>query len=118
MAVRSTPYQRAGARCLGALRGSTLRVMSHREPEKRMRRAICFAAILVAALAAPGAQGRSATLILLNGRLWTENPRQPEAEAIAIEGNQILSVGSSAAIRKLAGPDCRIIDLGGRRAVP
>lgn len=83
-----------------------------------MRSAICFAALLIAALTANTAQGRSATLVMLNGKIWTENPRQPEAEALAIEGNQILSVGSSAAMRKLAGPDCKIIDLGGRRVVP
>lgn len=81
-------------------------------------RAFGYAAILIAALAANTAQGQSATLILVNGRVWTENPKQPEAQALAIDGNRILSVGSSAAIRKLAGPDCRIIDLGGRRAVP
>jgi predicted amidohydrolase YtcJ len=62
--------------------------------------------------------GRPATLILLNGRIWTENPQQPEAEAIAIDGNLIMSVGTSAAIRKLAGPDCKVIDLGGRRVLP
>ncbi|HEY6923577.1 MAG TPA: amidohydrolase family protein, partial [Steroidobacteraceae bacterium] len=83
-----------------------------------MRSAIRFAVILVAALTAHGAQGRSATLILLNGKIWTENPAQPEAQALAIEGNQILAVGSSAAIRTLAGPDCKLIDLGGRRVVP
>lgn len=83
-----------------------------------MRSAICLAAVLAAALAANIAHGRSATLILLNGRIWTENPRQPEAEALAIEGNEILAVGSEPDIRKLAGPDCRIVDLGGRRVVP
>jgi predicted amidohydrolase YtcJ len=60
----------------------------------------------------------TATLILLNGRIWTENPRQPEAEAVALEGQHILAVGPSPAIRKLAGPNCKIIDLQGRRAVP
>ena len=83
-----------------------------------MRSGIWFAVMLVTALTANTAQGRTATLILLNGKIWTENPRQPEAQALAIEGNQILSVGSSQAIRKLAGPDCKIIDLGGRRVVP
>lgn len=83
-----------------------------------MRSAICFAVLLIAALTANTAQARSATLVMLNGRIWTENPRQPEAEALAVEGNQILSVGSSAAMRKLAAPDCKIIDLGGRRVVP
>jgi len=60
----------------------------------------------------------SPSLILLNGKIWTENPRQPEAEALAIEGRYILAVGSADAVRKLAGPETRIIDLHGRRVVP
>ena len=83
-----------------------------------MRGAFFFVGIMFAALVASAAPARSATLILLNGRIWTENPRQPESEAIAIDGNLIVSVGSSAAIRSLAGPDCKVIDLGGRRVVP
>ncbi len=83
-----------------------------------MRTLLCFAVLLLAVLNANDARSRSATLILLNGRIWTENPRQPESAAIAIDGNVILSVGPSAQIRKLAGPDCRIVDLGGRRVVP
>jgi predicted amidohydrolase YtcJ len=83
-----------------------------------MRSVLCYAVVLLAALAANAAQGRSATLILRNGRIWTENPQQPEAEAVAIDGNLIMAVGSSATISKLAGPDCKVIDLGGRRVVP
>jgi predicted amidohydrolase YtcJ len=78
----------------------------------------CCAVVALAALVANSAQSRSATLILLNGKIWTENPRQPESEAVGIEGNLVMSVGPSASIRKLAGPDCKIIDLGGRRVVP
>jgi predicted amidohydrolase YtcJ len=57
-------------------------------------------------------------LILVHGKIWTENPRQPEAEAVAIQGNRIVEVGDSSSIQKLAGPKTRIIDLGGRRVVP
>ena len=64
------------------------------------------------------ARAQTATLILLNGRVWTENPHLPESEAIAIHGPRILAVGRSADIRKLAGPNCRIIDLQGRRVAP
>lgn len=60
----------------------------------------------------------SATLVLLNGKVWTENPRAPEAEAIAVAGSRILDVGSSERIRTLAGPGCRVVDLQGRRVVP
>jgi hypothetical protein len=74
--------------------------------------------MLLAALIANSAQGQSATLILVNGKIWTENPKQPESEAIAMEGNRILALGPSANIRKLAAPNCQVIDLGGRRVVP
>jgi predicted amidohydrolase YtcJ len=79
---------------------------------------LCCVVVLLAGLGANTAQGNSATLILLNGRIWTENPRQPETQAVAIEGNRILAVGASAAMRTLGGPGCRIIDLEGRRVVP
>lgn len=83
-----------------------------------MRGMLCLAVALLSLSGPNAAQSRAATLILLNGKVWTENPRQPESEAVAVEGNLILAVGTSAAMRKLAGPDCRIIDLAGRRVVP
>jgi len=83
-----------------------------------VRRVFLYTVLLLTALAANAAPSGTATLILLNGRVWTENPKQPEAEAIAIDGQHILAVGSSADIRQLAGPRCRTIDLNGRRVVP
>lgn len=74
--------------------------------------------LLAAGLYAGSAAGQSSTLVLLNGKVWTENPKQPEAEALAIEGQRILAVGSTAAMRALAGPKCRIVDLERRRVVP
>ncbi len=60
----------------------------------------------------------SASLILYNGRIWTGNPQQPEAEAVATFGDRFLAVGTSAEIEALAGPETRRIDLGGRRVLP
>jgi predicted amidohydrolase YtcJ len=57
-------------------------------------------------------------LVALHGKVWTENPRQPEAEAFAVTGHRIAAVGSDAEIAKLAGPGTRVIDLQGRRVVP
>ena len=45
------------------------------------------------------------------------DPAQPEAEAIAINGDRIVAVGSTAEIRALAGTTTPI-DLGGRFVVP
>jgi predicted amidohydrolase YtcJ len=59
-----------------------------------------------------------ADLLLLNGKIWTGNNKQPEAEALAILGNRIVAVGTTAQIRKLAGANTRIIDLKSRRVVP
>jgi predicted amidohydrolase YtcJ len=64
------------------------------------------------------ASAKEATLILVNGKVWTENPAQPVAQAVALGDSTILSVGGNAEIRKFAGPDTRVIDLGGRLVVP
>jgi predicted amidohydrolase YtcJ len=59
-----------------------------------------------------------ADLILTNGKIWTVNAAQPQAEAVACIGSRIVAVGSSADIRKWAGPKTQVIDLGGKLAVP
>lgn len=59
-----------------------------------------------------------ADLVLVHGKVWTENPKQPEVEAVAIQGNRIAEVGDSESILKLAGPKTKVVDLKGRRVVP
>ena len=56
-------------------------------------------------------------LLLVNAKVWTDNPQQPEAEAIAIRGNRIEAVGSTAEILKQKSPDARVLDLHGRRVI-
>jgi hypothetical protein len=64
------------------------------------------------------AYSKEASLILVNGKVWTENPALPIAHAVALDGNKILAVGDDASIRKLAGPDTKVIDLRGRLLLP
>jgi predicted amidohydrolase YtcJ len=59
-----------------------------------------------------------ADLLLVNGKVWTVNPKQPEAEAVAVAHGRIIAVGSSADLRPLAGPKTRLIDLQGKRVLP
>src|ERR1700687_2122628 len=75
-----------------------------------------FVPILLLAVAAV-AQSQ-ASLILIHGKIWTENPKQPEAEAVAITGNRIIAVGDSATILKLSGPHTKVVELHGRRVAP
>ena len=61
---------------------------------------------------------QKADIIFVNGSVWTVNSIKPRAEAVAVLGDRILSVGSNAEIRKLSGPATRAIDLKGRLVVP
>jgi predicted amidohydrolase YtcJ len=74
--------------------------------------------LVLLAFGCGAAHAQGASLILLNGKIWTENPAQPQAEAIALSGGRVAAVGTSAEIRRLAGPDSQVIDLKGRRVVP
>ncbi|HKY99027.1 MAG TPA: amidohydrolase, partial [Gemmatimonadaceae bacterium] len=60
------------------------------------------------------------TLAIVNARVWTANPRQPWATGIAVSGDRILTVGSSAEIAKLAraNASARVIDAHGGMVVP
>ena len=60
----------------------------------------------------------SASLVLLNGRIWTVNDRQPRAEAVACLGSRIVAVGSSGEIRKWIGAGTEVIELGGKLVLP
>src|SRR5215510_3191312 len=59
-----------------------------------------------------------ADLVLVNGKIWTVDDRRPEVEAVAVLGNRIVAVGSTAEIRKWAGANTKVIDLQGRRVTP
>lgn len=60
----------------------------------------------------------TADLIVTHARIWTGNPAQPEAEAIAIVGDRIVETGSSKEIDAWRGPATRVIDAGGKRIAP
>lgn len=57
-------------------------------------------------------------LILIKGKVFTADSLNPFAEALAIRGDRILAVGTTISIQKLAGPQTKTIDLGGRTVIP
>jgi predicted amidohydrolase YtcJ len=73
--------------------------------------------LLLASLRMAAAQP-SASLVLLNGKIWTVNDRQPRAEAVACVGSRIVAVGSNDEIRKWIGAGTAVIDLGGKLVLP
>ncbi len=56
--------------------------------------------------------------ILTFNRIWTGNPDNPWAEAIAARNGEILALGNRKEIRELAGPNTRMIDQPDAFAVP
>ncbi len=73
--------------------------------------------LLLASLRVAGAQP-AANLVLLNGKIWTVNDRQPRAEAVACLGSRIVAVGSNGEIRKWIGAGTEAIDMGGKLVLP
>jgi len=73
--------------------------------------------LLMAGLGIADAQP-SASLVLLNGKIWTVNDAQPRAEAVACLGGRIVAVGSNGEIRKWIGAGTEVIDLGGKLVLP
>lgn len=73
---------------------------------------ICLAAaVSCAGAAAPD-------VVVTNGKIFTANPAQPWAQALAIRGERIVAVGDTATIAALAGSSTRRIDAGGRTIIP
>ncbi|MCB2406850.1 amidohydrolase [Hymenobacter lucidus] len=67
-----------------------------------------------------GAYGQAAPpdMVLLNAQVFTADAAQPTAQALAIRGERIVAVGTTADIAKLAGPNTRRIDAQGRVVTP
>lgn len=74
--------------------------------------------VALAALAASAQELSTADAVLVNGKIVTVDPQYSIREALAVRDGKILALGNTAAIRKLAGPRTRVIDLQGRTVIP
>ena len=82
-----------------------------------LRKAVIYSAFALAFAQATHAAeppGR----ILVNGNILTMDKGGGIAQAVAIDGDRIVAVGSNAEIRKLAGPRTIVSDVGGRTVIP
>jgi predicted amidohydrolase YtcJ len=82
----------------------------------RVVRALLF--IVGALVLVMPAWSQSADTVLVNGNILTVDSQFSTREAIAIRDAKIISVGSTVEVRKLAGPQTRVIDLQGRTVIP
>jgi predicted amidohydrolase YtcJ len=59
-----------------------------------------------------------ADLVLLHGKIHTQDAKRSIVEALALRGNTIVAAGSDQAVGALQGPKTRTIDLAGRTVLP
>lgn len=87
---------------------------------KRIARAVAlFALASFEAFAANAQQAPApADTILLHGKVYTVNAKQPWAEAIAVRDGTIVAVGTDAEIAKLRGDSIHVIDAQGKLVFP
>ena len=78
--------------------------------------------VLVCCLVLPKrnqAQSRpTADLIITNAKIWTVDKSLPMAQAVAILGDRIVAVGSSADVDAWRGPNTHVVDAGGKLLLP
>lgn len=60
----------------------------------------------------------TADLIITNATIYTVDEKQPIAEALAVNGDRIMAIGTRAAIEKLKTTDTEIIDAKGKFVMP
>jgi len=80
-----------------------------------------YAALLAAGLgvlAFPVLAADPADTILVNGKIVTVDDRFTIAQAVAIRGQRIVAVGTTAKILKLKGADTKVIDLLNKTVIP
>lgn len=61
---------------------------------------------------------RDADLVVLNAKVYTVDPKVPQAEAFAVKNGRFMAVGTSSDIKGLAGKDTQVIDAQRMTVVP
>ena len=79
---------------------------------------VAIACVLAALIPAQAQERPAADLIITNAKIYTVDKNLPKAEAVAILGDRIVGVGTSAAMDAWRGPETRMIDAGGKLLLP
>lgn len=84
-----------------------------------MYRPVSLLILALAALPVAAAEHRpSADLIIQHAKIWTGNPAEPEATAVAVLNGRIVAVGADSGIENWKGPRTHVVNGGGRRLLP
>ncbi len=78
--------------------------------------AILSSMLFILALFQAIAAAQVADLVLVNANIYTMNPQQPKAKALAVKDGRILSIGET--VQKYVGPKTTVIDAHGAAMIP
>lgn len=79
---------------------------------------LIFLAMTVSHAADATSQHLSADMVVINARVYTLNPKQAWAEALAIHDEEIVFVGSNKDVEAYRDKKTKVIDAGGRLVLP
>jgi predicted amidohydrolase YtcJ len=79
--------------------------------------AVKIVAALLAASLGTAVLAQPPDLVLLDGKVVTVDAASSLREALAIRDGAIMALGSTAEIRRLAGPETRVVELDGRTVI-
>ncbi len=65
-----------------------------------------------------GRDAEAVDLVIRNGRIYTVDRARAWASAIAVKAGRIVAVGGDAEMQPLTGHNTRVVDLGGKMAMP
>src|SRR5437763_15236222 len=83
-----------------------------------MKLPLLIASVLLLTFIPAQQRVQSADIVFKNGNVYTANDRSPQAEAIAVEGDRIIFVGTNTAAQKFIGKNTRVVDLAGKTVLP
>lgn len=81
-------------------------------------RAVFLAICLTSASSAAARAEAAPDIILVNGKIVTVDDRFSIQQAVAVQGDRFIAVGSNRELLPLAGPDTQIVDLEGKTVIP
>jgi len=90
--------------------------------KRTFSRATCLASLVFAiaaySAASPQTAASTADVILINGKVYTVNPAQPWAQAVAVKDGKIVAVGDSNDVLEFRGAATQLIDAQGHLVLP
>jgi len=79
---------------------------------------VCISLLTILVVGCSESQSLSASLVIKGARVWTGDPAQPWAEAVAVRGENIIAVGTTAEIDRLIGAYTQVIEADGGMLAP